>query len=117
MIAVGDYLYGKCPELLVRVSNPFGGGVALTREEVCGVLSGSVMILGTLRGRVSPTEDDKPFYAEVAGFRERFLALAGSTKCRPIFEGFPEKQKRCQPIVVAGTRLLMEMLEAEGGKA
>ena len=111
VIAVGDHLFGKCPEVLIRASDPFGGGVALTREELCGVLSGGVMILGALRGRMSPTEDDKPLYALVARFRERFLALAGSTQCQPIFAGYPEKHKRCQPIVVAGTKLLMEMLE------
>jgi C_GCAxxG_C_C family probable redox protein len=111
VLAVGEYLWGECPDLLRRASHPFGGGLGSSKEEICGVLSGGALVLGAWKGRATPGEDDKAFYALLRQFRERFLERAGSTQCKVIFDGFPEKTKRCWPLVVEGTRLLLEMME------
>lgn len=111
MITVGDHYLGKTPELLIRAACPFGGGLGGTKEELCGVLSGGTLILGAMRGRASPQEKDEALYALVRQFRERFIAHAGTTQCQAIYNRFPDVRKRCAPLVVEGTRILMTLLE------
>lgn len=111
MIAVGDHLYGQVPEMLVRVSCPFGGGVGGSREELCGVLSGGIMMLGAARGRLSPQEKDEDLRIIARAFREWFLKRYGASACNPIRNQFPDVDKRCAPVVEEGTRAFMELLE------
>lgn len=110
MIAVGDHLMGKTPDVLIRASNPFGGGVGGCRQELCGVLAGATLVLGATRGRLAPTEDDKPLWDLVCRYRERFIAEFGSAQCEAVRNTMPEMDKRCAPIVEGGVRLLLEML-------
>lgn len=111
MIAVGDHVFGRVPEILVRASCPFGGGVAGTKEELCGILSGAALILGAQRGRLSPDEQDEPLRQLLRTYRERFAARFGGTQCKPILDSFPDTPRRCDPAVREGTAMLMEMLE------
>jgi C_GCAxxG_C_C family probable redox protein len=110
VIAVGDHLMGKTPEVLVRASCPFGGGVGGCRQELCGILAGATLILGATRGRLEPSEDDKPLFEFLCRYRERFIQEFGHTRCEPVRNTMPEVDKRCGPIVERGVRLLMEML-------
>jgi len=110
VIAVGDHLMGKTPEVLIRASNPFGGGLGGCRQELCGVLAGAALILGATRGRLEPTEDDKAFYDLVCRYRERFIEEFGSAQCEAVRNTMPEIDKRCGPVVERGVRLLLEML-------
>ncbi|HHX44922.1 MAG TPA: C_GCAxxG_C_C family protein [Chloroflexi bacterium] len=110
MIAVGDHLMGQTPEVLIRASNPFGGGVGGCRQELCGVLAGAMLVLGATRGRLAPTEDDKALYDLVCRYRERFIATFGSSQCEAVRNTMPEMDKRCAAVVEGGVRLLLEML-------
>jgi C_GCAxxG_C_C family probable redox protein len=112
-IAVGDHYFGKVPEVLLRASGPLAGGGGSCYEEMCGLLSGGMMMLGALLGRTLPTEDDEPVFALSREFRDRFRALAQHTQCQAIRDTLPEKEKRCEPIVVGAVRILMEILEAQ----
>ncbi|MHB1293523.1 MAG: C-GCAxxG-C-C family protein [Anaerolineae bacterium] len=114
MIAVGDHFFGQAPELLVRASNAFGGGFGGCHEEVCGVLSGGALIVGALKGRLLPSENDEELYRLLQLFRQRFIAMAGNSLCNPIRNSLPEQDKRCAPIVAEGTRILMELCAGEG---
>jgi len=113
VIAVGDHYLGKTPDLLLRVSTPFGGGVGGCREEICGALSGGVFILGALMGRTLPTEGDEPLRALVRLLRDRFQAEVGHTHCNPIRDSLPEAERRCGTVVEQGARLVVELIEAE----
>jgi len=110
VIAVGDYLMGQTPEVLIRASCPFGGGVGGCRQELCGVLAGAVLILGATRGRLSPSEDDEPLRDLLCRYRERFIQEFGSSQCQAVRDTMPEMEKRCGPVVEGGVRLLLEML-------
>ncbi|MHB0858933.1 MAG: C-GCAxxG-C-C family protein [Anaerolineae bacterium] len=114
MIAVGDRFFGRAPELLVRASDAFGGGIGGCHEEVCGVLSGGALVLGALKGRLSPSENDEALYALLRAFREQFIAMAGHSLCNPVRNRLPEQDKRCAPIVAEGTRILLELCAREG---
>lgn len=110
MIAVGDHLMGKAPEVLIRASNPFGGGVGGCRQELCGVLAGVTLILGATRGRLEPTEDDGPLYDLLCRYRDRFIQEFGSSQCEAVRDTMPDIDKRCGPVVERGVRMLLEML-------
>ena len=116
MIAVGDHYFGKVPEVLLRASGPLAGGGGSCYEEMCGLLSAGMMMLGALLGRTEYTEDDERIFSLTREYRDRFRALAGCTQCQAIRDTLPEKEKRCEPIVVGSVRILVEMLEAEGVK-
>lgn len=114
MIAVGDYYFGKAPEILIRAACPLAGGGGCSYEEMCGLVSGGLMIMGALMGRVSFEENDDAVQALAREYRERFRALAGHTQCQAIRNSLPEVDKRCQHIVVGAVRLLLDMLAAQG---
>ncbi|MDH7490494.1 MAG: C-GCAxxG-C-C family protein [Anaerolineae bacterium] len=116
MIAVGDYYFGKVPEILVRAACPLAGGGGCCYEEMCGLLSGGLMIMGALLGRVSVEESDEAVQALAREYRERFRALAGHTQCQAIRNSLPDVDKRCQHIVTGAVRLLLDMLAAQGVK-
>jgi C_GCAxxG_C_C family probable redox protein len=115
VIAVGDHYFGQVPELLLRASCPFGGGVGGCREELCGVLSGGIIMLGALRGRVSPTENDEGVRLLARQYRDWFMRRYGNSACNPIRNQMPEVDKRCRSVVEEGARELVELLDA-GGK-
>lgn len=114
MIAVGDQYLGHAPETLVRVSSPFGGGLGGSHEEACGVLAGAVMVLGALRGRLTPLDNDESLRESVRSLRERFLARFGATQCEAVRSALPDVESRCMPVVREGTRLVVEFMEAQG---
>ena len=113
MIAVGEHYWHPLPDVLVRASDTFGGGVGGSRRELCGALSGGVMILGALWGRLSASEDDKRVYDLAKQFRERFVEEFGETICEPLRDTQPEAEKRCGAVVERTVRLLMAMIEDE----
>lgn len=111
MIAVGDHYLTDMPEVLIRASCPFGGGVGGCYEELCGVLSGAIILLGALWGRVSPAENDDLVRDLACGFRQQFIEANGSSQCRAIRDTLPDQDKRCLPVVREATRALVELIE------
>lgn len=75
------------------------------------MLSGGALILGAVRGRLSPLENDEALYALIRQFRQRFIAQIGTSQCKAIYNALPEVRKRCAPVVEKGTRILVELLE------
>lgn len=113
MLAVGEHYLKPLPEVLLRVSNPFGGGVAGCRQELCGALSGGILILGALWGRTSSTENDERLKALIGHLREEFLARYGSTTCQPIRDVARDEVIGCLPVVEAAVRMLVPLIEEE----
>lgn len=113
MIAVGEHYMNPLPDVLVRASDTFGGGVGGSRLELCGALSGGVLLLGALWGRVSASEDDKRVYELAKRFREQFLEEFGETICEPLRDAQPEGEKRCGDVVERTVRILVTLIEEE----
>lgn len=69
-------------ETAMKLSSPFGGGVARMRE-ICGAISGASMAIGLLRGfgATPEQEDRKNLYALVTRVADEFKALNGSYIC------------------------------------
>jgi len=104
-------LYGQTPDVLLRVSTPFGGGVGLTEKELCGVLSGGVILIGSLLGRISPATSDDEVQALAETWRRQFHRAMGATICEDLRATLPNEPNRCRPVVGRGVGLLLDLLE------
>ncbi len=73
---------------LCKLSSPFGGGMGQMRE-VCGAVSGMLIIEGLISGYTSPTDrdDKKRVYTETKNLAESFLRINGSIICRELLSG------------------------------
>ncbi|MGM0400890.1 MAG: C-GCAxxG-C-C family protein [Chloroflexota bacterium] len=111
MLAVGEHYVGQVPETLVRISCPFAGGMGCDYKEACGVLSGGIIILGALWGRVSPQENDDWIQDLTCRYRDAFAeANDGTSTCQIIRDSMPEGDKRCLPIVRRGIEVLVPLI-------
>ncbi len=76
--------------MAMKLSSSFGGGMGRMRE-VCGAVSGMLMVLGLLHGydANAPTanEDKKKHYAHIQELAGRFRTQVGSIVCRELLEG------------------------------
>ena len=89
MTAVCD-LTGKDRSTALRLSAPFGGGIGRMRE-VCGAVSGMMMVVGLLYG-FEPSEGSaakSAHYHLVQELAEQFRQQAGSIICREILKNPP----------------------------
>ena len=90
LLAFGD-VTGLDPTLAARMSSSFGGGMGRLRE-VCGAVSGMLMVAGILYGYDDPGEEDaakKAHYQLVQELCRRFREEAGSIICREILDNPP----------------------------
>ena len=71
-----------------RLACSFGGGMGRMRE-VCGTVSGALLVLGMLHGYADPADPDakKAHYALVREFARRFREKNGSIICRELLQG------------------------------
>lgn len=78
-------------ELGVKLSSGFGGGVS-RRREICGAVSGAVMVLSMVHGYNDSQADEekKKLYREVRGVLKNFEDETGSIICRELL-GLEEK--------------------------
>ena len=68
-----------------RLASSFGGGIGRLRE-VCGAVSGAMMVFGYLRGYSDPTDQEakKALCAKVQEFAQRFRERNGTIICREL---------------------------------
>lgn len=97
------------------LSSSFGGGMGRMRE-VCGAVSGMLMVIGALRG----SGDKAAHYARVRELMGRFREENGSYVCRELMKlpagtsgGDPEprtpeyyKRRPCSELVACAARIL-----------
>jgi len=111
----------------LRIAAGFGGGMG-RQQEVCGAVTGALMVIGGMSGSavVDPAAKEKT-YAQVNVFSSEFRRLHGSLLCRDILgcdistvEGRQEVEERrlstlvCLPCVQDACRILEEkILNAE----
>lgn len=85
---------GIDPATASRLASPFGGGMGRMRE-VCGAVSGMLMILGLVEGYDDPSDYDakSELYARVQQLAQEFKAQNGSILCRELLglENGPDK--------------------------
>ncbi len=111
-------------ELALKIATQFGGGCR--KGEVCGAVSGALMVLGLLRGhchRNAPEEKERA-YSIGEEFMDRFIAENGTVVCRELL-GYDltkaeEKEKirelglfqtMCPKMVQSATEIVEGMLK------
>ncbi|MBQ8910903.1 MAG: C_GCAxxG_C_C family protein [Oscillospiraceae bacterium] len=89
LLAFSDVV-GLDEKTCAKLSSSFGGGMGRMRE-VCGAVSGMLMVAGLLYGYDGPEEGQvkKEHYARVQELAEEFRAEAGSIICREILKNPP----------------------------
>ena len=81
---------GLTPEFSAQMASSFGGGMGRMRE-VCGAVSGMLMVAGLLYGYDRPGDDSikKQHYALVQDLAGQFREEVGSIVCREILKNPP----------------------------
>lgn len=110
-----DDILGVDKDVLLNMSAPFGGGVGRLRE-VCGAVSGGVMVLGMLTGldTLVPAEKNR-LYAIEQDFANRFKDRAGSYICRELIAINPHgdthnsNKPACENLVGIAVEILEEI--------
>ena len=93
---------GMTEEEAARLASPFGAGFGKMRE-VCGAVSGMVLLAGVLRGYSDPADAEakKELYALVQNMCNEFKEREGSLICRELLglregEDLPEPAARTE---------------------
>ena len=108
-----------------KFSSAFGGGMGRMRE-VCGAVSGMLMVLSILYGYDTPGDDvsKKQLYTEVQALAGKFREEVGSIVCREILKNPPSdpnppprteefyKKRPCARMVITAATLLDEFIAA-----
>jgi C_GCAxxG_C_C family probable redox protein len=93
--------FGITEELALKIASPFGGGMA-RQGEVCGAVTGALMVLALKHGTITP-EKKEEIYKVSQEFIHRFEAKHGSIICRKL-TGYdlrvPEELKEAHDVKV-----------------
>lgn len=108
-----------CPDqagIVCRMATGFGGGLAGSRQEACGALTGGVLAIGLLCGRTAPEQDRETAYRVSAAYRERFMARFGASICQTLRDGFTTDDTRtaCRSLTAEAAGILYDLLQEHG---
>jgi C_GCAxxG_C_C family probable redox protein len=90
--------FGMDKDTAFRITTPFGGGIA-GRGDICGAVTGAIMVIGLRHGRIRIDDQASrdSAYALVHEFIQRFKQRNGSILCRDLLgcdPGTEEGQSR-----------------------
>jgi len=113
LLAVGEHVLGRVGPQCMRMATGLAGGLGSTQQEMCGALSGGVLVIGGLLGRASLEEDDQQALDLVACYRERFLSEFGDTQCARLREMVhaPNGMGTCALLVERAALILLDLLD------
>ena len=114
---------GLTEKQAAKMSSAFGGGMGRMRE-VCGAVSGMLMVLSFLYGYDTPGDDasKKVLYTQVQELAGKFREENGSIICREILKNPPSDpnptprtadfyaKRPCAKMVMTAARLLDEFI-------
>ncbi len=82
VLSVFAQSFGLDTDMARRIAQGFGAGISRSNE-MCGAVSGGVLVLGLRYGgsRADDTNAKEKTYAMVADFLQRFKRLHGSIEC------------------------------------
>ena len=122
--AFGD-LTGLPEKTAAKMASCFGGGMGRMRE-VCGAVSGMLLVAGVLYGYDDPkaTKEKRELYAQVQAMAGQFREELGSIVCRDLLKNPPSdpnptprteqfyKDRPCARMVATAARIMDEFIEA-----
>lgn len=115
---------GLDKDFSARMASSFGGGIGRLRE-VCGAVSGMVMVVGILYGYDENSEESakKEHYTLVQKLANQFKDEVGSIICRDILKNPPSdpnptprteefyKQRPCTRMVMVAAKILDDYIQ------
>ena len=118
-------LVGMDEKAVARLASPFGGGMGRMRE-VCGAVSGMLMIFGILYGYDTPNDDitKGAVYDQVQQLATAFREQVGTIICREILDNPPSdpnpsprteqyyKERPCARMVMIAAGILDDYIKA-----
>ncbi len=113
--ALLEVLHGSADPMLIKVSTPFMGGIAGTQQQICGAVSGSLIVLGNLYGR-SEADVNDDFLTQLAKeFLENFTHHCGadSVICQELRER--RSVPSCTPYVQCAVVETLKLIEKYSG--
>ncbi len=110
--AGGHHLGGLHPQA-VRLATPFAGGVGSTQAELCGALTGGLLVIGAQFGRAQAGDDDTLCQEKAAVYRAAFLQTFGWLRCHELKEKWIGNagQPNCRTLVEEAAFVLMDLLD------
>ena len=122
--AFGD-LTGLDEKTAARMASCFGGGMGRMRE-VCGAVSGMLLVAGVLYGYDDPkaTTEKRELYAQVQAMAGQFREELGSIVCRDLLKNPPSdpnptprteqfyKDRPCARMVALAAEILDDYIKA-----
>ena len=114
LLAAGGHYLGEVSPQAVRMSSPFAGGVGGSRLDLCGALTGGLMVIGGLAGRENAATNDDHCQALAAEFRAEFLRSFGWLKCGDLKVNWigTAGQESCRVLVEKAAGVLVGVIEA-----
>lgn len=111
---MGEHVLEDLPPLCVRMAGPLCGGIGSSHEELCGALTGGVLVIGALHGRVDPAQNDDMAKSLAVTYRNRFRDEFGTTCCGPILDWVksPAGPGTCAVIAERAAQILLDVLTA-----
>ena len=121
--AFGD-LTGLDEKTAAKMASCFGGGMGRMRE-VCGAVSGMLMVAGVLYGYDDPkaTKEKRELYAQVQAMAGQFREELGSIVCRDLLKNPPSdpnptprteqfyKDRPCARMVATAARIMDDFIQ------
>ncbi|PKN90681.1 MAG: hypothetical protein CVU44_22470 [Chloroflexi bacterium HGW-Chloroflexi-6] len=116
--------FGLSAENALKVSAAFGGGLG-RQGEVCGAVSGALMVIGLAHGQTTPQQKEakEHTYQLTRRFIAEFTNRKGSIQCRDLLgcrldtpEGLQQAQEQslfktvCPQLVAEASQILDEIL-------
>lgn len=113
LLAVGGHYLGEVSPQAVRMATPFAGGVGSTCAELCGALTGGLMVIGGLAGRESAEINDDRCQALAAAYRAEFLRTFGWLKCQDLKDHWIgiAGQESCRALMEKAAGVLVGVIE------
>jgi C_GCAxxG_C_C family probable redox protein len=128
VVAAFSDIIGIDEKAMLKIASSFGGGMGRMRE-VCGAVSGALIVLGLLYGYSDTDyEKKKEHYALVRRFASEFKEETGSIICREMLSGIvsdttedPEKRteeyykkRPCRNIIELSAKIVDKIILEKG---
>lgn len=97
----------------LKLAAAFGGGMGI--ESVCGVLAGSLMVLGRLF--IKETAHQHPEIKELSKeLFDTFQKEMGDILCKPLKDNYRTEEKKCREVILKGAEILDKIITRELNK-
>lgn len=109
--AVGEVVLDELPEALRKAATPFSGGV-MKGTELCGALTGGLMVIGAIYGRTEPTQSRDFCRAITASHVTAFSEQYECTRCNGLKDqmGWNTPEKSCSDLIGGAARMVLDTL-------